>query len=310
MVLDRNLCFTAASQLYLDTVGCTMDELAGRYVFDAFPEEPQRLGLLKDAFERALAGQDNILTKVAYSIPTDDGGFREVWWNCRHHGLRGADGTITHMAQHAQDVTAQVQAERLKDAIAQELQHRVGNILSLVSVIARRTAGNATDLADFLKRFEGRIQALSKTHSYLIGNNWDSMTVEKIVSRQLADYIEPDSHQISMTGPDIALNASDAQTLSLAIHELTTNSVKYGALKTPQGVLELSWPRRDDGSFTFNWIETGITVLIDRDRPNGFGSMILDSIVPSQLNGKASRDLGSSEFRYYLDVPAKTTAPT
>ncbi|MGY9049359.1 hypothetical protein P775_16445 [Puniceibacterium antarcticum] len=308
LVLDVQMRIVTATDTYLEDVGRTLDELKGMYVFDAFPESPERVAMFGAAFQRALDGEKNTLVEVPFAIPTEnpDGtmGLRDVWWTCTHKPLPSPDGQIRHMIQKAQDVTKQVKAEQLKNAVAAELQHRVGNILGLVSVIARRTANTADDLKDFLKRFEGRIQALARTHSYLTGNNWDRMTIESILSRQLADHFTVDSGQIDMTGAEIQLNADEAQILTLAVHELTTNSLKYGALKTADGRLAIAWNKVGSSGFNLEWREGGITVTEIPDR-TGFGSMILDQIVPNQLQAEAVREFGSESFVYRLSVPKR-----
>jgi PAS domain S-box-containing protein len=307
LVLDRQMRIVTATEAYLASVGRTLAELQGRYVFEAFPEEEDRLTLLHGAFQRALGGEENTLVEVPFSIAdtaSANGGLREVWWTCTHVPVYGADGTIRYMIQNAQDVTRQVNAQRLKDAIAGELQHRVGNILGLVAVIARRTAGSSDDLDDFLRRFDGRIRALAQTHSYLTGNNWDRMTVEKIVSRQLSDYFEQGAEQIAMIGSDIELNATEAQILTLAIHELTTNSVKHGALKHADGRLAVEWRKVGRSGYDLEWREGGIRIETVPER-TGFGSLILDEIVPRQLQAEAVREFGDKSFLYRLSVPER-----
>ncbi|WP_146590747.1 HWE histidine kinase domain-containing protein [Puniceibacterium confluentis] len=307
LVLDRKMRIVTATDAYLSTVQRTLDQLQGMYVFDAFPEVSERREQFRDAFQRALDGEANSLVEVPFSIPleTADGvEMREIWWTCTHTPVPGPDGEIQYMVQNAQDVTLKVQAERLRDAIAAEMQHRVGNILSLVSVIARRTAGSARDLEDFLARFEGRVQALSRTHSYLSGTNWDRMTIGSILSRQLEDHVATDEHQIVLDGSDIHLNAAEAQILTLAVHELTTNSVKYGALKCPEGRLAIRWNKLGATGYSLEWREGGIRVQKDLNR-SGFGSMILDQIVPRQLQAEAVREFAPESFLYRLAVPER-----
>ncbi len=308
LVLDREMRIVTATDNYLSNVKRTLAELRGRYVFEAFPEDEERMTLFRDAFQRALDGEANTLVEVPFSIADTDlenGELRDVWWTCTHVPVHGPDGDILYMIQNAQDVTKQVSAQRLKDAIAGELQHRVGNILGLVSVIARRTAGSSGDLDDFLRRFDGRIRALAQTHSYLTGSNWDRMTVEKIVSRQLSDYCEQGADQIAMVGSDIELNATEAQILTLAIHELTTNSVKHGALKNGDGRLDVEWKKVGRSGYHLEWREGGIRVETAPER-TGFGSLILDEIVPRQLQAEAVREFGTKSFLYRLSVPERT----
>ena len=314
MVLDRDLRLVAATRQYLDTVGRRMEDLEGRHVFDAFPESDDRRQALEAAFARAFAGESSTISDIPYAIPVVDafgretGVRREIWWTAQHNPLVAADGSIPYIIQKTQDVTARVMAERLKDAVMRELQHRVGNIFALVSATAKRTAGNSDGLQDFLPKFEGRMMALARTHTYLTGDNWDDIGIRKIVGRELADYDDVDSGQVSITGDEIKVNASEAQIMTLAVHELATNAVKHGALKSPDGRLAVSWIAQGDGGFLFDWRESGVVVPGQPER-RGFGSFILDSVVPTQLEGMATREFLPDGFVYQVSV-MKRTRPT
>lgn len=301
MVLDQDLRFVTASDLYLRTVGRSLDELRGVNVFDAFPEVDERRRPLEASMRLALAGEGNAIERLLYTIPNkaDPSNPTVAWWRCRHNPLVGADGRIGHIAQITENITELVRTEDQRNAIQRELQHRVGNLLSLVQIVARRTAGSAETLADFMVRFDDRMLSLARTHSYLIGTNWNRMSIGEIIARQLQHGHEELGPQISVAGPEVFLGASEAQMLSMAIHELTTNSLKYGALKDASGQLAVSWTGEVDQGFSFDWIETGVSDLAPSGR-QGFGSMILDTILPAQLNGKAQRGFAPDGLHYRL----------
>jgi two-component sensor histidine kinase len=305
MMLDRDLRFVAASRGYLDTVECDFAAIRGRFVFDAFPESEERRAIVENSFRAALAGEDNTLTELLFSIPdhTAQGAQRDVWWNCQHVGLRDANGAITHVIQHAEDVTEAVKARALNQTIVGEMQHRIGNLLSLVLVIARRTAANSDDLNDFQHRFEGRITALAETHSQLTGGNWNGMTLGKLIEQQLKDYRAEFGPRMVLGGPDLHLDAAEAQTISLAIHELTTNSIKYGALNGAAGHLNIRWDRAGSRGYLMEWLESGLTDLSHPER-EGFGSAILTRLVPAQLDGMAEREFHPGGMNYKLWVRA------
>ncbi|NJS39563.1 MAG: PAS domain-containing protein [Rhodobacteraceae bacterium] len=303
MVLDRDLKYVAASRMYLDTVGLEMADLKGRMIFDVFPEIEARRKPLEQSMRRALAGEGNGIDRLYYAIPDPDDRTRltEVWWRCRHNPVVGPDGSVNYMIQITENVTDLVRTENMRNAIATEMQHRVGNLLTLVQIVARRTAQNAETLQGFLAKFDERIQSMSRTHSYLFGSNWDRMSLQEIVTRQLDQERADRAHKISISGPDILLGASDAQMLSMAIHELTTNSLKYGALQGGDGRLDVAWSGHNQGGFKFSWVESGVRTGSTSGR-TGFGSMILDTIVPTQLRGTATRSLGADGLRYELNV--------
>lgn len=306
MVMDTEMRIVTASDLYLQTVRRDLDDIRGRYVFDAFPEQPGSVEMFRDAFARALRGEANTIDEALYSVPvtngdgTPTGEMREIFWTCHHAPLVWADGTIRHIVQHATDVTDKVRAERLKDAIAGELQHRTSNVLTLVSAIAKRTAASADDLADFLPRFEARMLALSRTHSYLTGDNWDGMTIEQIVAREVEGFGET-SNRITLLGEEIVLNFAEAQIMTIAVHELATNSVKYGALNGVAGNIHVEWGPADKGGYRFEWREQGIS-FDPKPTRKGFGSFILDTVAPEQLRASARREFTPGAFLYSLAV--------
>jgi two-component sensor histidine kinase len=313
LVLDRNLSICAATDNYLTIVQRELDNIKGQYVFDAFPEQGERLAMFEDAFRRTLAGEATSLVKVPYSIPVTGndgkptGEMKEIWWTCHHNPLRGADGEVHYVIQKAQDVTTLVMAEQLKNAVTRELEHRVGNILSLVSAIVRRTVSSSQDFEDFMSKFDRRLMALSRSNQYLTGEHWDGMTLDTIISREIAACHELSSPKVQMSGPPVTVNTTDAQILTLAMHELATNSIKYGALKSPEGRLVINWTANGSGAFELTWRENGIDEMSDTSH-SGFGSIILDRIVPAQLRGEAKRDFGGDSFVYQLSVADRAAA--
>lgn len=303
MVLDRDLRFVMASDMYLETVGLKLSDLLGRYVFDLFPEVDARRKKLEASMRLALSGESNAIERLAYSIPDPDDRSRstEAWWRCRHNPLPNCDGRIDHVVQITENVTALVRAEEMKTAIAHEMQHRVSNLLSLVQIIARRTAAQADTMPGFLERFDERLQSMARTHAYLAGGNWNRMSIREMVARQLEHGHGDLAGQIAIGGPDISLSASEALMLSMAIHELTTNSLKYGALRDEAGRLDVKWSKASGKGFSFDWTET-VSAPVTPPSRTGFGSMILDTIVPNQLGGTACREFAPDGLRYRIAV--------
>lgn len=303
MVLDRDLCYVAASDLYLQTVGLHMEDLLGRFVFEAFPEVDERRARLEASMRLALQGERNAIERLAYSIPDPEDRSRttEAWWRCQHSPLPGVDGRIDHVMQITENITDLVRAEEVKTAIVHEMQHRVSNLLSLVQIIARRTAAHAETMPAFLERFDERLQSMARTHAYLAGGNWNRMSIREMVARQLEHGRAGLSAQIAVDGPEFFLPASEALMLSMAIHELTTNSLKYGALRDEVGKLDVTWTRTGRSGFGFDWAER-VSGPVTPPSRTGFGSMILDTIVPNQLGGTACRDLGPEGLRYRITV--------
>lgn len=303
MVLDRDLRYVMASDMYLETVGMKLEDLLGRFIFDAFPEVEERRKRLEDSMRLALSGESNAIERLAYAIPDPEDRTRmtDAWWRCRHNPLPNCDGQIDHIVQITENITELVRAEEVKTAIAHEMQHRVSNLLSLVQIIARRTATQAETMPAFLERFDERLQSMARTHAYLAGGNWNRMSIREMVARQLEHGHNDLVGQIAVDGPEISLPAGEALMLSMAIHELTTNSLKHGALRDETGKLSVTWSRSGRTGFNFDWHETVASAVTAPSR-TGFGSMILDTIVPNQLGGAASRDFAPGGLHYRIMV--------
>lgn len=302
-VLDKNLCFVDVNDLYLQTLMQTRENLIGHNVLTVFPESPERQCLVETAFHKALAGEANTLTEFVYKIPSpgEDGGMKEIWWNIHATPLAAADGTIAFFGLRVEDVTAGVQTRLLKDAIAGELQHRVGNLLTLVTTIANRTADHSSNLDEFKKNFQERIISLARTHALLTGGDWDGMTMKQLVMEQLSAHTGKQTAQIFVEGPNLKLSPVEAQAISMGLHELATNAAKYGSLKSKSGKLFVEWNHRNKNGYELEWREDGLKDL-QKPQKMGFGSMILTTILPSQLHGKAVREFSPTSHVYRLMV--------
>lgn len=303
-VLDDGFRFVEVNQAYCDTVLRPCAELLGRNVWDAFPEAPERQARQKEMFRKALAGEGSSLSGVPYAIAVPEeegGGYREIWW--RIHATPVA-GPPPRFVLRVQDITSEVLAQDFSDTIAGEFRHRVGNLFSIVMTIARQTAQNSADLDEFIDRYGARIQSLSRTHMALTGQDWNGMSLQRLVELELDAYNDGKRDDIEISGPDLRLSAAEAQAMSMALHELATNAAKYGAFKHDQGRLRVSWAVLAPDGYEFEWHETQLSGIRTPDRA-GFGSLMLTSILPSQLNGQATREFAETGHFYRLCVPER-----
>lgn len=301
-ILDRDFRFVEVNEVYLATLNATRESLVGKRVLDVFPEIAEHQLVLTGAFDMALTGKQAFLNEILYAIPDEDaeGGMRKIWWNAHFTPLINTRGEVTHVLLRVSDITEQVKTREMKDAIAGEMQHRIGNLLAMVTIIARQTVRGQTSFDQFLPDFELRIQSLVKTHTLLTKGNWDGMTMDRLIHQQLDIYADKLNDTIFVKGPDMHVNAAEAQSISMALHELATNAAKYGALAREGGRLTISWARLG-GSFEFEWKEAGL-VGVTEPTKSGFGTMILMRILPSQLNGEATREFTEEGYCYRLRV--------
>ena len=190
------------------------------------------------------------------------------------------------------DISEQKRQQEHLQLILRELAHRAKNLLSLVEGIARQTVKAEGLPKSFIERFGKRLSALGAAYDLLIGHDWRGVDLAALIDSQLAHVLPEGRARVAITGPAVVVGPEAGQYLALAMHELATNSTKYGVLNRAEGTLEVAWrlQPRDDGRphIELAWTE--------RDSPtsppthSGFGRQLLETIVPRGLRGDAKLD--------------------
>ncbi len=191
----------------------------------------------------------------------------------------GADWSIV-----LRDVTERARAERRLQLVNGELNHRVKNTLSVVSGIARQTLSSEDSLA-----LGQRLQALARAHEVLTGAQWDSVALRELVQITAEEAGGPE--RFSFDGPDLELSPQHATTLSMALHELTTNALKYGALSCDGGVVTVAW-RLEPGDaprLHLSWRESGGPVVVPPTR-KGFGTKMINRVLAAEFSAEVRFD--------------------
>ena len=159
--------------------------------------------------------------------------------------------------------------------IADELRHRVKNVLSLVLSVSRRAARNASDVPAFQAAFEARVKALANAHDILARSGWAGAGLRELIGAHLNPFVSPEGPRLLLEGEDLTVDPDTAVTLSLMLHELTTNAVKYGSLSTSKGELKLSWRcERAPNTLVFEWLERG-GPRVEPPGRKGFGATLM-----------------------------------
>src|SRR5215472_14887385 len=178
-----------------------------------------------------------------------------------------------------------------------EVNHRAKNMLSLVQAIARQTA--AREPEDFILRFTERIQALAANLDLLIRNEWQGVDVEDLVRAQLAHFADLIGSLIPVDGPRLRLNAAASQAIGLALHELSTNAAKYGALSVAAGCVDVGW-RLDGDVFIMSWTERN-GPPVSRPERRGFGTTVVDSVAKRTVGGEVQLEYAPSGLIWRLN---------
>ena len=184
--------------------------------------------------------------------------------------------------------------------LAEELTHRVKNTLATVLAIASQTfRGDAHKGPRDI--FNRRIASLSNAYNLLTQASWSSTTIDRIVEGALTPY-RTDTGRFSIGGPDYAVKPPQALTLALAINELATNAMKYGALSQPGGSVQLSWTA-SDGRLRLAWRESG-GPAVTAPAHSGFGTRLITNLLARDFDGTVELRYDPAGLICELDAPA------
>lgn len=194
-----------------------------------------------------------------------------------------------------------------------ELLHRSKNLLAIIQAMARQSSQGAQSFEDFQSAFASRLRAISHSHDLLVARNWHGAAIEDLVQMQLAPFLPNGSKSVSAEGPHIVLTPKAAENIGLALHELATNSAKYGALSLPSGEVAVKWAIASNGpdgaEFCMSWREHGGPAVTSPQK-RGFGHKVLMGVAPSALNGKVALEFLAEGVVWTLRVRASELVST
>jgi two-component system CheB/CheR fusion protein len=203
------------------------------------------------------------------------------------------------------DVTAITRAEERQRLLLAELQHRVRNTLGVVRSIARRSAETSTSVEDYASHLDGRLNAFARTQAMVTRDPEGGVDLEYLVVEEMLGYNAREGEQLRISGPAVRFQPKAAETFALAIHELATNAIKYGALSKPAGRVDVSWRLNNSGDQTeliFDWQERGGP----RGEPpqrKGFGTELLEKTLAFELKAKTSLNYDPSGLHCTIAIP-------
>lgn len=297
MLLDRDLRYVYANDAYVETVATEREKLLGNDVFDVFPEEPKRVAWVRGKFIDVFDGKITRLNAEPYEIELADGTRKILHWLTVQEPVFDENGDVTHMLQRIEDVSDRMELERQKDIISKELDHRVKNLLAVISATALISGQTATSLPQFIEDFGDRLRAMDRTYSRLNDNNWTGMDLRDLVIEELNQFQNPDDGQCQLEGDAIQLSIKSTKDAAMLLHELATNAAKYGCFSVPHGKLSVKW-WVEDNSLNVKWVESGMTGIKTPEH-TGFGTNLFD-MMPNVHVERTYRDEGLS---IHIKVP-------
>jgi PAS domain S-box-containing protein len=280
-----------------DLFGYTADEaLEADYSLLVPPDAAEGQGA---AFDRALAGE-----AVQFEGVRVAKGGRPIEVSITGSQMRARDGTVLGVAGVMRDVTERRRAETYQRLLVNELNHRVKNTLAIVQAIAQQSFSGGRDFSEARAAFEGRLTALAAAHDVLTRENWESASMLRIVEDSLAPY-RSERARFRIEGADLRLPPKTAVSLALAIHELATNAVKYGALSVPSGEVAIRWSQEpgDTGPrLRFEWREQGGPPVAPPSR-RGFGTRLIERSLAAEFEGEVKIDFAPGGVVCTVDAP-------
>lgn len=247
---------------------------------------------VRGEIERAVAEKD--MYSIEHRVHLVDGTIG--WARSRAVPIFDEAGIVTSWIGSASDITEQKRAEEKLQIANRELSHRIKNILTITQVITNQTLRNSSDIESARKNISDRLVALSRAQNVLVSADWEEVSIEKVIENALEPHRSVDN-QFFLHGENVSLTSQQAWGLSLALHELATNSVKHGALSVDTGRVRISWSSSE--RFTFSWVEEGGPVVRQPHR-RGFGSRLIEGAVGSYFTGSARLEFDPDGVRYLI----------
>ena len=239
-------------------------------------------------------------------------GMLNTHWNESHH--RSTERELRFLdllARQAADLIERRQAERsLRDSerhaqtLLAELQHRVRNTLAVVRSIARRTSESSDSAEEMMSHLSGRLNAFSRVQSAVTRSPGEGVDIKTIIEDELLAVATREGEHLAMRGPSICLKSKAAESISLAIHELATNAVKYGALSVDGGRIKVDWQRvsaEGCDELHLEWLESGLEKPPSRAR-EGFGHEMLLRTLPYDLGAETSIEFTADGLRFTMNM--------
>ncbi len=280
-------------------LGYPPSELVGQSIWKTFPEDRQ--DEFRDLMERFRKGE--AVEDFETVRRRKDG--RDIPVSITLSPIRDKDGNVYAVAGILRDITSRKRTQELQKLVARELQHRVKNVLAVVRSLLTQTARQSDDLDIFLISFRGRLDALARVQGVMSRTVAAKADFQDMVSEELIAHGARIGENVMLEGPDVSLRLAAAGTVGLVLHELASNSAKFGALTTDEGSIHVAWDvdtKPKVPVLSVVWDEKG-SADPKEPGPPGFGCHLIEHAVPYQLNGEVRLDIRADAVRCELTFP-------
>lgn len=286
--------------------GYTAEEIIGKPVSILIPLDRQdeetdinrriRCGECLDHYETVRRRKDGSLVNISLTVSP----------------IKDAEGTIVGASKIARDITESKRAAEKQRLLFREMNHRINNLLTLAGGIVTLSARSAKSPKELAEQVRTRLNAVARAHELMLPGLVPASDTSKrrtemasLIRTIVAPYSElkqgKDS-RITAVGPDISIGENSVTSWALLLHEFTTNAVKYGALSSPDGRIDIKWVLQNN-LLSLTWQETGGPTLTEEPRVEGFGTVLINATLKGQLAGQLSRAWNSEGLTIQLSAP-------
>jgi len=287
-IMNFTLAITQVLHLVETDVGRPIAHIKAKIAIEELYEDVRRVLRTLASAERELTAPDSGTRYIVRILP-----------------YRSIDNFIAGVVITFIDVTAVTRAEDRQRLLLAELQHRVRNTLGVVRSIARRSAETSSTVEDYASHLDGRLNAFARTQAMVTRDPESGVDLEYLVAEELAAYNARDGELLRITGPAIRLQPKAAETLALALHELATNALKYGALSQPSGCIDVTWQVQKGNSpdeLVFDWRERGGPRVAPPLR-KGFGTEMLERTLAFEFKAKTTLRFDATGVHCTISIP-------
>ncbi|MBP2234125.1 two-component sensor histidine kinase [Sinorhizobium kostiense] len=282
LVLDQNLCVQSGSRAFFTTFNVDRDETVGKHIYELGNRQwdiPELRHLLEEVIPKSTAVVD---FEVEHDFPSI--GRRTMLLSA--HRLFHPDNNSRTLLLSIVDATERRQREAEKDVLLGELRHRMKNMLALVQAIARQTAAAGRSGEEYRDAFLGRFNALVQAYDTAYTQEGEA-ELQELLELTLEPYSEHPTGVLVEPGPPVPLASKQIMSLSLILHELATNAIKYGALSIPDGQVRVRWTVEEASAphLRLVWQETGGPPVAPPGS-YGFGMQLIEFAVGRELGGR------------------------
>lgn len=284
---------------WYDYTGTTFDEMKGWGWMKV--HHPDHVDRVAERYRRSIETGDE--WEDVFPLRSAEGDYR--WFLSRALPVRNEAGVIRCWFGTNTDITEERQQREQIRLLMREVNHRAKNMLSMIQALARRTA--PADHPEFVESFEERLRALAANQELLVSRNWTGARMADLVRTQLYYVEDLLGMRVDAAGPDVLVKPIPAETVAMALHELTTNAAKYGALSNDEGKVEIRWSVEDMAggkrAFFLSWRESG-GPPVSGPGQEGFGSTVIHRIPAISMDADVRSEFARDGFSWSLRCDA------